>query len=71
MHLVSITAVLACIRGVIASASLKLGDLPDGDEAPETRIRGVIASASLKPQCESYSQGQRFEVSEALLPRPH
>ena len=66
----AVKAVVDCIRGVIASASLKRKPA-DENESGFFGIRGVIASASLKQDLNLFHGNYTPEVSEALLPRPH
>ena len=59
-----------CIRGFIASASLK-HIIIVSVVSSVIGIRGFIASASLKPRKRMKDSRSSCKVSEALSPRPH
>ena len=59
------------IRGVCASASLKVVAGHLGQAGRSNRIRGVCASASLKGVGQPLGPPRLDVVSEAYAPRPH
>ena len=61
---------VAAIRGVYASASLKLDRYRSGIHHASA-IRGVYASASLKQRARQSKRGCVATLSEVFTPRPH